>query len=48
MIRGIVKDFKQPVAYFITENISSIELSELIRLVIEAVLDTGTSSYIRI
>lgn len=41
MVRGIVKEFKQPVAYFITENISSIELSELIRLVIEAILDTG-------
>lgn len=44
MVRGIVKEFKQPVAYFITENIGSIELSELIRLVIEAILDTGTFS----
>lgn len=42
MVRGITKEFKQPVAYFITENINSTELSELIRLVIEAILDTGT------
>lgn len=42
MVRGIVKEFKQPVAYFITENIKSTELSELIRLVIETILDTGT------
>ncbi len=42
MVRGVTKEFKQPVAYFITENISSAELSELIRLVIEAILDTGT------
>lgn len=45
MVRGIVKEFKQPVAYFITENISSIELSELIQLVIKAVQDTGTSPF---
>lgn len=41
MVRGIIKDFKQPVAYFITESINSLELSELIRLVIGAILDTG-------
>lgn len=48
MVRGIEKEFKQPVAYFITENISSIELSELIRLVIEAVLDTGISEFLHL
>lgn len=42
MVRGIAKEFKQPVAYFITENINSIELSELIRVVIETIIDTGT------
>lgn len=41
MVRGIAKEFKQPVSYFITGNINSIELSELIRLVIESLLDTG-------
>lgn len=41
MVRGIEKEFKQPVGYFITEDITSIELSELIKLVTEAVLDTG-------
>lgn len=43
MVRGIVKEFKQPVSYFITGNINSTELSELIRLVIESLFDTGTS-----
>lgn len=41
MVRGIKKEFKQPIAYFITESINHIELSELIRLVIGAVIDTG-------
>lgn len=42
MVRDIVKEFKQPVSYFITGNINSAELSELIRLVIESLFDTGT------
>lgn len=41
MVRGIRAAFKQPVAYFLTENIKSEELKELIKLVIVAVFDTG-------
>lgn len=41
MVRGIKSKYKQPIAYFLTENISSAELAELIRLVIGAVSDTG-------
>lgn len=41
MIRGIDSAFKQPIAYFLTESINAEELSELIKLVIEAVSDVG-------
>lgn len=41
MIRGMTFAYKQPVAYFLTENISSGELSELIKLIIKAVFRTG-------
>lgn len=40
-IRGISKPYKQTIAYFYTNSLNSIELTYLIRLVIEAVLDTG-------
>lgn len=41
MIRGMKSAYKQPIAYFLTENIDSAELAELVRLVIGAVLDVG-------
>lgn len=41
MIRGLTSTYKQPIAYFLTESISSGELSELIKLIIKAVLRTG-------
>lgn len=41
MVRGIKLAYKQPIAYFLTGNLDSDELAELIRLVIKAVLDTG-------
>lgn len=41
MIRGLTSAYKQPIAYFLTENISSSELSELIKLIIKAVFHTG-------
>lgn len=42
MVRGIKSDFKQPIAYFLTESICSDELAHLIRLVIEEISKTGT------
>lgn len=44
MVRGINKPFKQPVAHFYTHGLKSFELSELILLVLEAVLNTGRYS----
>lgn len=42
MVRGIVTPYKQPVSYFLTNaDIGAKELSELIELVIKAILDTG-------
>lgn len=41
MVRGINSGFKQSVAFFYTDNLKSFELAEIIRLVTEAVLDTG-------
>lgn len=41
MIRGINLAYKQPVAYFFTNNLNSFELSELIKLVICEVLNSG-------
>lgn len=41
MIRGVNRAFKQPIAYFCTADLKSDELAELIRSVIEAVMDTG-------
>lgn len=41
MVRGINTGFKQSVAFFYTDNLKALELAEIIRLVIEAVLDTG-------
>lgn len=48
MIRGIKKAFKQPVAYFYTQNLSGLELAELIKLVIRAVFETGIRPFISI
>lgn len=41
MIRGIKMAYKQPVAYFFTGSTDSIQLAELIKLVIREVLNTG-------
>lgn len=41
MIRGVSRAFKQPISYFCTASLKSPELAELIKLVIEAVIDTG-------
>lgn len=41
MVRGMKSVYKQPIAYFLTENINSAELAELILLIIGAVSDTG-------
>lgn len=41
MIRGVNLAYKQPVAYFFTENLGAKELSELISMVICEVLNTG-------
>lgn len=41
MVRGIQSPFKQPIAYFLTQNLNGGELAELIKLVIQAVMDTG-------
>ncbi|KAG4074447.1 hypothetical protein HA402_014399 [Bradysia odoriphaga] len=41
MVRGIQSPYKQPIAYYLTQNLNAAELSELIKLVTEAVMDTG-------
>lgn len=41
MIRGIVIPFKEAIGYFFTAGIKYFELAELVKLMIEAVLDTG-------
>lgn len=41
MVRGINSGFKQSIAFFHTDDLQSFELAEIIRLVSEAVLDTG-------
>lgn len=41
MLRGISKPFKQPVAYFYSQNLNGIQLADLIKLVIRAVHDSG-------
>lgn len=41
MVRGIHRQFKQPVAYFYTHGLKAFELAELITLVFEAVASTG-------
>lgn len=46
MVRGIHRHFKQPVAYFYTHGLKAFELTELIELVLEAVLATGEHSII--
>lgn len=45
MVRGINSGFKQSVAFFYTDDLKHFELAEIIRLVTEAVLDTGKSFY---
>lgn len=41
MVRGTNTPYKQTVAYFYTNSLNAIALAEIIRLVLEAVLDTG-------
>ncbi len=41
MVRGIHSGFKQSVAFFYTDDLKAFELTEIIRLVIEAVINTG-------
>ncbi|XP_037051782.1 uncharacterized protein LOC119085470 [Bradysia coprophila] len=41
MARGITSAFKQPISYFLTANLNSTELAELVLLVTSAVMDTG-------
>lgn len=41
MIRGVNLAYKQPVTYFFTDNLSSYELAELIKLVIGEVFNSG-------
>lgn len=43
MVRGINSRYKQPTAFFYTENLLSSELTDLITRVTEAVFDTGTT-----
>lgn len=45
MVRGITRPFKQPVAHFYTHGLKSFELTELITLVLEAVISTGKRLY---
>lgn len=45
MIRGINTCYKQTVAYFYTNAINAVALAELIRLVLDAVLNTGKIDY---
>lgn len=46
MVRGIGSSFKQTVGFFYTNGLKSFELVELVKLMIKAVLETGTLSYI--
>lgn len=46
MIRGIELPFKEPIGYFFTGGLKYIELVELIKLMIMAVLDTGIYIYV--
>lgn len=41
MIRGVNVAFKQPVAYFYTQNLNGLQLAELVTLVIRAVFDAS-------
>lgn len=41
MIRGIKVPFKQPIGYFFTHGLKHFELAEMVKLITEAVLDTG-------
>lgn len=43
MVRGINKQYKQPTAFYYTENIASVELAKLIEVVTKAILATGTT-----
>lgn len=45
MIRGVNRAFKQPVAYFYSQNLNGLKLAELIKLVIRAVQDAGISPF---
>lgn len=41
MVRGVLSPYKQPISYYLTENLKATELAELIILVTTAVMDTG-------
>ncbi len=41
MVRGVKSSYKQPISYYLTENLNATELAALIKLVITAVMDTG-------
>lgn len=41
MVRGLYSGYKQSVAFFYTDDLKGFELAEIIRRVIEAVMDTG-------
>lgn len=43
MVRGINRSYKEPVAYFYTDDLKSFELVELLKLVGSSVLDTGNA-----
>lgn len=45
MVRGINSGFKQSVAFFYTDDLKSFELAEVVRLVADAVLDTGNGIF---
>lgn len=45
MVRGINSGFKQSIAFFYTDDLKAFELAEIIKLVIEAILDTGNYCY---
>lgn len=45
MIRGVNRAFKQPVAYFYSQNLTGLEIAELVRLVVRAVHDAGIKSF---
>lgn len=46
MIRGIKIPFKQPIGYFFTHGLKHFELAEMIKLMTEAVLNTGNFLHI--